>query len=87
MHGHHLKQVFRLFEADGNTTVFSTSTAEQLEVPKSFKLFSPFLRELVASQTLSTDNQTLIIFSVATGVGIPTFSRYTDNQANQGGIW
>ena len=29
----------------------------------------------------------LHIFSVATGVGIPTFSRYTDNLANQWGIW
>ena len=60
-HGNRLEQVFRSFEADGKTLVFSASTAEHLEVPISVQLFSPFLREIFASQTLSIDNQTLII--------------------------
>jgi len=60
-HGNLLKQVFQSFEADSKTLFFSASTAEQIEVPTSVRLFSPLLRELIASQTFSTDHQTLII--------------------------
>jgi len=61
-HENRLEQVSRSFEAECKGLVFSTSSiAEQLEVPGSVKLFSPLLRELIASQTFSTDHQTLII--------------------------
>ena len=60
-HGNRLEKVFRSFNnADNKTFVLSASTAEQIEVPTSFKLFSPFLRELIASLTFSTEPQTFI---------------------------
>jgi len=60
-HGNRLREVFQSFEVDSKTLLFSASTAEQIVVPGSVKLFSPFLRELVASQSFSTENQILLI--------------------------